>query len=274
MLEAERTELAEPVAKAMREAAEVAILPRRRQLSAGEIEQKAKGEVVTEADRQAEALLQSSLQALLDGARIVGEKASHEDPARLTDLQSGLVWLIDPLDGTGNFVAGEGPFAVMVALMEDGVTVASWIPNPATGTEFVAFKGQGAWMNRKKIIVAPERQRKAHPGELRGAIFTRFLPPQISKRVGQVQEAFARTTAGVICAGAEYPAIVSGKQDFALFWRTLPWDHAPGALFLAEAGGYVARPDGSDYRPGDGKFGLLAAQSELSWHAVRRVLFD
>ena len=128
-------------------------------------------------------------------------------------------------------------------------------------------------MNGQLIKMEPERQQAAQPELLKGAILTRFLPRGIQGRVGQVEGEFAEVNPGMRCAGAEYPAIVSGLQDFVLFWRTLPWDHAPGALFLSEAGGHVARPDGSAYRPGDGKLGLLAANSAATWHAVQHVLF-
>ena len=57
-----------------------------------------------------------------------------------------------------------------------------------------------------------------------------------------------------------------------LFWRTEPWDHAPGALFITEAGGSVARLDGTPYAPLDGGKGLLVAQNRETWHAVARCL--
>jgi fructose-1,6-bisphosphatase/inositol monophosphatase family enzyme len=76
-----------------------------------------------------------------------------------------------------------------------------------------------------------------------------------------------------MCAGQEYPGIVVGENDFALFWRTLPWDHVPGTLFLTEAGGMVARLDGSEYRAVEhDRPGLLAAASPEIWHSVREVL--
>jgi fructose-1,6-bisphosphatase/inositol monophosphatase family enzyme len=66
---------------------------------------------------------------------------------------------------------------------------------------------------------------------------------------------------GLRCAGDEYAAIAFGVQNFAVYWRTLPWDHAPGTLFLAEAGGKAARFDGCPYRRVEDGVGLLAAQT-------------
>jgi fructose-1,6-bisphosphatase/inositol monophosphatase family enzyme len=70
----------------------------------------------------------------------------------------------------------------------------------------------------------------------------------------------------------EYPRIVEGEADFLLFWRTLPWDHAAGALLLSEAGGVASRPDGTSYRPDDDRLGLLAAADAFTARAVLRGL--
>jgi fructose-1,6-bisphosphatase/inositol monophosphatase family enzyme len=64
---------------------------------------------------------------------------------------------------------------------------------------------------------------------------------------------------------AAEPRWIDRASDFALYWRTLPWDHAPGTLFLTEAGGHAARLNGSAYRPGERRDGLLAARSRCLW---------
>jgi fructose-1,6-bisphosphatase/inositol monophosphatase family enzyme len=63
------------------------------------------------------------------------------------------------------------------------------------------------------------------------------------------------------------------EQQFAMFWRILPWDHIPGALFLTEAGGVVRHIDGDPYRPADSERGLLIAPNDDVWHTVRDTLF-
>ena len=75
------------------------------------------------------------------------------------------------------------------------------------------------------------------------------------------------------CAAEQYPRIVLGINDVALFERTLPWDHAPGALFVEQAGGRVARLDGSAYRLGDRRTGLLAAATPALWDEAAAILF-
>jgi fructose-1,6-bisphosphatase/inositol monophosphatase family enzyme len=75
------------------------------------------------------------------------------------------------------------------------------------------------------------------------------------------------------CAGEQYPRVVLGENDLAVFERILPWDHVPGALFVEEAGGKTARPDGSPYRFWDGKPGLLTAASPAMWDRVAAILY-
>jgi fructose-1,6-bisphosphatase/inositol monophosphatase family enzyme len=75
------------------------------------------------------------------------------------------------------------------------------------------------------------------------------------------------------CAAEQYPRLVLGTNDVALFQKTLPWDHAPGSLFLREAGGVVRWPDGEDYQVGDQRRGMLAAASPALWDQAAKLLF-
>jgi len=80
-------------------------------------------------------------------------------------------------------------------------------------------------------------------------------------------------TSGSRCAGHDYPEVAEGKLDFALYWRTLPWDHIPGALFVSEAGGVVARLDGTTYTAAThARPGLLVARNLEMWTQVRDAL--
>ena len=85
--------------------------------------------------------------------------------------------------------------------------------------------------------------------------------------------AFGPTSHGLRSAGMEYPQIVEGRQEFILYWRTLPWDHAPGSLLVTEAGGVSARLDGTGYRPGGpDEDGLLVASDPAAWERTREIL--
>ncbi|MHB1535008.1 MAG: inositol monophosphatase family protein [Acidimicrobiales bacterium] len=172
-------------------------------------------------------------------------------------------------DGTTNFVEGNHDWAVMVALCEEGRTVASWIWQPTSQTLYAAEAGWGATRNGLAVAVTP---RPFEPAGLRGAVLTRFLPTSVSESVDAARDRFDAVTPGRRCAGVDYPAVVDGEQDFVLFWRTLPWDHAPGVLLLQEAGGVAQRPDTSPYRPADTRPGLLVAADRSTWDAVHATL--
>jgi fructose-1,6-bisphosphatase/inositol monophosphatase family enzyme len=82
--------------------------------------------------------------------------------------------------------------------------------------------------------------------------------------LAELPESVGRVVPAIGSAGIEYKALVDGSIDFLMYWRTLPWDHAPGSLIVQEAGLYVARLDGEPYRPGDGGAGLLAASPDAA----------
>jgi fructose-1,6-bisphosphatase/inositol monophosphatase family enzyme len=258
------------VAALLRAAAAQVILPAFQQLGEDDIEEKAPGELVTVADRRAEEIITAGLLRLLPGSVVVGEEAVAADPALLGRLaDGGPVWLVDPIDGTANFAAGRQPFAVMVALLRDGVTEASWILDPSTDSLGVAVAGVGAYVDGVAVRTSADVPPAA---ELRGAVSARFLPPELRASVEAGAGRLGDVWSGRRCAGREYLDMVLGRQHFALFWRTLPWDHAPGALLLRAAGGVVRRFDGTAYDPTDGRTGLLLAGNERIWSTVRDAL--
>ncbi|MBI3429371.1 MAG: inositol monophosphatase [Actinobacteria bacterium] len=263
-------DLISSVSNLLSEVAETCVLPVFGKREANP-EEKSPGEWVTEADKAGEAFLEPALRSLIAGSVVVGEEAASQDPRVLDRLKDdGDVWLIDPLDGTSNFASGISPFAIMVALVRNGDTLASWILDPITNQLSVSEKGSGSWVNGERITVsenAPEL------GRMNGAVLRRFLPQELAEHIGTVEKRFANLSLGSKCAGFDYPAIANGSMDFALYWRTLPWDHAPGVLFLQEAGGHATRPDGSVYRVADhARPGLLVACNKEVWSKVKSTL--
>lgn len=255
----------------LRDVAREVIGPRFRALAAHEIEEKSPGEVVTIADREAEARITAGLRELLPGVPVVGEEAAETDPALVDAVASApAAWLVDPLDGTANFARGDAHWAVMVALVREGETVAAWIWRNSERRLYMAERGSGVWRDGERLAVGPA---PADPGTWRGAVLTRFLTAAERDRMTPRFERFAAVTGGYMCAGDEYPALIAGEQQFALFQRLLPWDHAPGALLLTEAGGVARHPEGGAFRPGSGRRGLLLAASEDVWTRARAILY-
>ncbi len=238
----------------LRQAAAMAVMPRFAMLEPDQTEMKGPGEPVTVADRDAEEMIAKGLRALLPSARVIGEEACAANPSLLDHLGEDAVWLVDPIDGTANFVAGKPPFAMMVALLMDGETVGSWILDPLTDRLAVAERGSGAWIDGERITSPASTPAMS---DLRGIVSTAFCPGDRMTLVKRLHAAVRQVLPTARCAGHEYPLVATGQHDFALYWRTLPWDHAPGALLVTEAGGSVTYLDGSPYRPALQRTGLL-----------------
>ncbi len=153
----------------------------------------------------------------------------------------------------------------MVCLIQDGETLAAWIHLPLEERTLVAQRGKGAWMSGNRLVVAPARP------PYRASISTKFFPSPRKERIEAAVGQFA-THESSHCAAVAYRQLVTGELDVALYYRLMPWDHAPGVLIHAEAGGYSARLNGAPYSPLVHSEGLLVAPSEADWHATMALL--
>jgi fructose-1,6-bisphosphatase/inositol monophosphatase family enzyme len=263
--------LIDQVSDLIREVATTIVLPRFRHLSAAEVHEKVPGDLVTIADQESEQALITGLTALLPGSVVVGEESVAADPAVLDKVgNDGKVWIVDPVDGTNNFAAGKTPFAVMVALLRDGEPAASWILDVVEDKMTTAEAGSGAWLDGVRLKC---RTDDAPAATLDGSANPHYLPADLRAEVDLNRHRLGRVTVGAHCAGWEYPALVTDVQQFALFWRILPWDHVPGSLIVRESGGTVLHLDGSQYKPTDNDRGLLIAPNDDIWRTVRETLF-
>jgi fructose-1,6-bisphosphatase/inositol monophosphatase family enzyme len=245
----------------MRQAAETAIVPHYRRLSESEIIAKASDDVVTVADHESEAILTSLLADLLPEASVVGEEAAFADPSIFERLRSGLAWIVDPLDGTNNFAQGKPPFGVLVALANGGETIGGWILDALTGRFCHATASGGAFIDGDRITA---RQSGEAPPV--GALSTVYMDAQERAQVLEHIAPHYRMVDIPRCAAEQYPRLVLGENDVSIFNRTLPWDHAAGALFLNEAGGRAARMDGTPYRVDEwDRRGMIGAASPRLW---------
>jgi fructose-1,6-bisphosphatase/inositol monophosphatase family enzyme len=260
--------IVDSVAGLIREVARDFVLPRFERLAADEVQQKAAGDLVTIADIEAEQALTPRLRDLLPGSTVVGEEAAAKDPGILSRLDDdGMVWLIDPVDGTANFAAGIPLFAVMVALVKNGEVVGAWIHDPVKDLMATAEQGGGAWANGVRLKVAGE----GRPDHMSGAVSIRFGNRQLVRRIAG-RSNLVGSVFSFRCAGQEYMALATGRAHFALYHRLLPWDHAPGVLLHREAGGYGRQLGGASYSPRVHDGGLLLAPDEASWSALHAVL--
>lgn len=200
-------------------------------------------DIVTEADREVERLIRARLADARPDDAILGEEGGSSGGT------SGLTWVVDPIDGTVNYLYGIPHYAVSIAVVEgdpDPLTwsaVAGCVHNPATGETFTGLRDGGAYAGDRRLQVAPAVSLDqalvatgfAYASETRGeqgALIAKLLP--------HIRDIRRQGTASLdLC-------FVADARYNAYFERTLsPWDHAAGALIAREAGARVTGRDGA-----------------------------
>ncbi|NOZ66293.1 MAG: inositol monophosphatase [Alphaproteobacteria bacterium] len=253
------------------EVAEQEILPRFGNLVQGDITAKSPGDMVSVADIEAEKSLSEKLGKLCPGALIAGEETIADNPGLLiAAISADRAFLIDPVDGTNNFIKGDERFALMLTEMRKGEVVAGWIYLPVSQKLAVAEKSAGAMLNGEKAILPPPKPDYA---SLTGAAHINRFPENLRVIAGENLKKF-KENRPAFCAGHDYISLLEGRKDFSVYYRTLPWDHLPGSLIFAEAGGYVRTLfDGAAYTVHDQEKGLLSARNKEQWHKIREMIF-
>lgn len=262
------------LAAVLAETALAEVMPRFRNLPDGSVRGKSSPrDLVTDADEAAERMIGARLAKLHPGAVLIGEEASARNPALLNMLvDADLAFLIDPIDGTRNYVAGLPLFGMMIAACHRGDVIAGVIYDPVNRDSALAVRGEGAWMeydNGRRVpltVAAP-----APLEDMDGLISTGALPEPLRTTVNSHLSRLA-STSSLRCAAHEYRMLAAGHCHIALYNQLTAWDHAAGWLLHREAGGYAARFDGSPYKPTHRTGGLLYAPDAGSWHAARKAL--
>ncbi|MER6135006.1 inositol monophosphatase family protein [Streptomyces sp. NPDC001815] len=259
------------VEEAVRRAAAAEIMPRFRQLAAHEVDQKSgPHDLVTDADRKAEEYLTEVLVKMLPGSVVVGEEAVHANPATYEALQGEApVWIVDPVDGTRQFVHGDPGFCTLVALARGGVLLASWTYAPVRDQLAVAVRGRGALLDGEPLRAgAPGRDLEvatSHPD------YT--TDDQKRALLGLRTEGVSPRPCG--SAGLEYLAVARGELDATAFSWEAAWDHAAGLLLVEEAGGAHLTLAGEPFRiTGGNTLPFTAARDAATARRVVGLLSD
>lgn len=250
---------------AMRAVAEAHILPRFKKLAEGDVRSKTHpGDLVTVADVESEHALTRMLPELLPGSLVIGEEAASADAAVLNHLAGEEpIWIIDPIDGTANFVNGVARFAVMVALVRRGETLMGWIHDPVENRTLWAEKGAGAWL--AEAGAAPKRVRVPLPESPGLAGLTAGL---YNRDLAALKGKFARIVR-LGSAAHDYWSLTDGRMHVLGFRRLKPWDHAAGLLIHTEAGGYNRMMSGQAYSAAaQDQIGVLCTPTEDTWRAI------
>jgi 3'(2'), 5'-bisphosphate nucleotidase len=231
----------EPVIRAAKDAAEVVMA-----VYATEFEVRGKGDAspVTEADEKAEAVIVAALQRLAPDVPIVAEEAVA---AGRCPTVGERFWLVDPLDGTKEFVSRNGEFTVNIALIQQGVPVLGVVVAPALSRLFAGVQGAGAFLEEQGQR-RPIRCR-AVPGEGATVVASR------SHGDAAALDAFlaGRTVAALKNAGSSLKLclVAAGEADlYPRLGRTMEWDIAAGHAVVLAAGGSVKTLNGAPLRYG------------------------
>src|SRR5580700_10641990 len=204
------------------------------------IDTKGRNDFVTDIDRKAEAEIIATI------------RRSHPDHAILAEESgrsgdSEYVWIIDPLDGTTNFLHGFPTFAVSIAVEHRGRLQHAVVYDPSRQEFFTASRGEGAQLEGKKIRVSSQRGLE---GALIGTGFPYRMAAEHVDSYLAILKAVTNTAAGVRRPGAaslDLAYVAAGRMDGFWEFGLAPWDTAAGTLLIQEAGGRVGTPSGGEY---------------------------
>lgn len=260
----------EQIPDILRDVAARLITPRFQALADHEINTKSgPNDLVTIADIEAEAELTRILGDLYPGCAVLGEEAVSRQEITLalfTEQAGDTIWVIDPVDGTSNFAAGNAHFGCMLALVRGGETIAGWIYDIVGERMAIAHKGQGTVINGRAV----DFNGWAEPGafsEMEGFIARKFLPKAIRPDI-EARLADLRAFSSHGCAAHDYLALLEGRRDFSMYTRIKPWDHLAGSLMIKEAGGESLKWDASAYKPGEEWGGLINTPVRGLWPRI------
>ena len=228
-----------------------------------QVSTKGPGDFVSKADREAERIIKEELMGARPTYGWLGEETGGQDGQDPTRR-----WIVDPLDGTTNFLHGMPHWAVSIALEHKGEIVSAVVYDAAKDELFWAEKGAGAWMNDRRMRVSGRR-------EMHEAVFATGIPFGAKSTLPAMLQDLARlmpACAGVRRWGAaalDLAYVAAGRYDG--FWeRELSaWDIAAGILLVREAGGFV-----SAIREGDDPLekGALICANEPLFEPFRRII--
>ena len=200
---------------------------------------KGRADFVTEIDRTAEALIRDVLLDGAPGSTVVGEELSPEVATQ------GLVWIVDPLDGTTNFLHGVPAYAVSIAAAIDGELAAGVVLELPSGRMFRGSRGGGAWLGEQRLQVSTITS----PADaLIGTGFPYADFTRMDEYLGQLRR-ISEATSGVRRPGAaalDLASVASGAFDGVWEEKLSAWDIAAGIVLVREAGGRVTDYAGRD----------------------------
>ena len=273
--------LIDQVAALMIEAGRSIIMPSFNNLSPDDIATKSSDtDFVTIADREAEFWLIPRLEELLEGAIALGEETISDDPKAERQIQKHLAFVIDPIDGTRNFIQGSPHFCSMVSLIDKGEPLIAWVYRPIDGDMIVAVEGEGAFhmmldeagqiTDWEPIMRSFDRLTLSDmigTGGIKGLNGAKKLAVR-----AQLRALPHRRLIG--SAGCEAAMIALGEHDYLMHSKTTAWDHTPVDLIAREVGALsLSLPKGRAFSPTCDD-AILVAPDKQAWLLLANHIWD
>lgn len=267
-----QTGLIDSVTALMIEAGRTIIMPLYNNLSPEDVATKSSDtDFVTIADREAEFWLIPRLAALLDDVFVVGEESISDEPHLASKIARSLSFVIDPIDGTRNFVNGSPHFCSMISLIDHGTPLIAWVYRPIDRDVIVAVADEGVYqmmLDEEEGLTDWEpvsRSFSRHSlAEMVGTGGIKGLSGARRDEVrGQLRALSHRRLIG--SAGCEAALMALGEHDFLMHAKTTAWDHTPVDLIARESGMTSASlPTGLGFSPSCDD-AILVAPDDESW---------
>lgn len=225
---------------------------------------------VSVADEEAERRLRAGLLEILPGSLFIGEESYAADPGLIVHLNQSErpVWVVDPLDGTSNFVAGREGFGVILALVHRHQVLSGWLYEICTDTMTSAHRGEGIRINGE--IWQDRRPSRAWIHGQIGRKIYRLPVVKATLAAHPEVKLIAEGIPSILC----YTGLLSGRFDFLVYQQHSPWDHLPGFALLQESGGVYERWDRTPFQFTDFGGGLVAARSPEVMERVQTLLIS
>ena len=203
------------------------------------------GNFVTFYDRKIQEILEKELTELLPESRFMGEETADADAggSYMPDYDKGLVFIVDPIDGTTNFIKGYRNSAVSVGLLRDGEPYMAVIYNPYQDEMFTAVKGQGTHVNGRAARVSENRLADGIAVFGTAIYYDGSAEPTFRRAFDYFTHALDIRRSG--SAAIDLCTIAAGRAELFFELELQPWDYAAGALLVTEAGGSITQLDGS-----------------------------
>jgi len=195
---------------------------------------KADGSIVTETDLACQKFIQDELECLDKSIAFLGEEMTEAEQLACLQHSDGRYWCLDPLDGTGNFIAHFPCFAISLALIEHGTVKLACIHDPIRGETFSAIRGHGTRLNGKPIVASCLDQIHDTIG------FVDFK--RLEKTVAVILATMPsyRSQRNIGSCALEWAWLAAGRGDFIIHGSEKIWDFAAGSLIASEAGCMVS----------------------------------